>query len=373
MRQRALSIEAWPLPDRIGWQAATAPPASFLDEGGSAAHLAPSSRFDLERRYAYFLDWAHRHDRLPEHGGPAATVTPENVADYLKAITGSLGSVTVAGSIGKLHRMASLLEPSADWAWLNQLAVRLSRRMVPIDKAPRVVETRELYGLGLRLMAEAEDALAAPRRSRNRPARRQPISTLPPSFSTFCKHRDGLMIALLAACPARRGNLTELEVGPTIVRRAGGWSLEVPGHSVKTRRALVMPVPEILGRHIDRHLTVFRAAMPGAADTDHVWLSRLGRPLSASSVYNAIATRTEKGLGKSINPHLFRDCLVTTVALGYGAHIRAASAALGHVDERITTKHYNQASMVSAVECLQAAVLALGNYERDQGSPPCAP
>jgi integrase len=274
---------------------------------------------------------------------------------------GHLSSVTVAYSIGKLHRVASLLAPPASkWQWLKRLSIRLARQMKPADKRHRVVESDQLYEFGLRLMAEAEAALAEPRRSRNRPARRAPAAVLPPSFEMACRHRDGLMIALLAACPVRRRNLTELETQQTLIRGPGGWSIEIPGASVKNGRPIAMPIPDALAPHLERHLAVFRPVFGGETGSDCLWMSRRGQPLSASSIYHAIVTRTKAGLGKGVGPHLFRDALVTTIAIHHGAHIRAASAALGHVDEKTTTKHYNSAGMIGAVRRLQEAALSHG-------------
>jgi integrase len=360
-RQRALPIDAWPLPDRLGWQAATTAGASLLDDGGLAAHLSPRSRDDLQRRYAYFLDWADRHGRLVKAGGPAATITPDTVTAYIADVKEHLSSVTVAYTIGKLHRMASLLAPPAsNWGWLNRLSVRLARQMKPADKRHRIVESGELYQYGLQLMAEAEAALAEPRRSQNRPARRAPSAPQPPSFQMACRHRDGLMIALLAACPVRRGNLADLDTRQTLVHRPGGWSIEISGACVKNRRPIAMPIPDALAPHLDRHLAVFRPVFGGETGGDCLWLSRLGQPLSDSAIYNAIVTRTKAGLGKGVGPHLFRDALVTTIAIHHGSHIRAASAALGHVDEKTTTRHYNSARMISAVRYLQEAALRHG-------------
>jgi hypothetical protein len=87
----------------------------------------------------------------------------------------------------------------------------------------------------------------------------------------------------------------------------------------------------------------------------------------ASQIWSGSVTRTKAGLGKRVNPRLFRDALVTTIAIHHGAHIRAASAALGHVDERTTTRHYNSASMIGGVRFLQNAALRHGLAGPDIG------
>ena len=83
-----------------------------------------------------------------------------------------------------------------------------------------------------------------------------------------------------------------------------------------------MPIPNALTPHLERHLAVFRPVSGGETNSDCLWMSRRGRP--------------------------------------NGAHIRAASAALGHVDEKTTTKHYNSAGMIGGVRFLQNAALRHG-------------
>jgi integrase len=368
MRQQMLPTSNWPPADLDRWQVETAIGASLTDDGGNGAHLAPRSRDDLERRYGYFLGWAHRTGRLDASAGPAETVTPDNMEAYIADVEGHLSSVTLAGSVSKILRVAGLLAPKSDWEWLKQKSARLAAGMKPADKRARVVESDQLYRLGMDLMDEAEAALAVPRRSKHRPARRPPRIALGPSIQMAERYRDGLMIAMLAACAIRRGNLTGQAIGGSLVRREGGWSIEIPGCQVKNRRALAMPLPEDLGYRLDRFLAVFRHAIRGSVTSDRLWFSRRGAPLTDGAVYLIVTRWTQARLGKRVNPHLFRDCLVTTMAVHHGAHIRAASAALGHVDERIANKHYNQASMIDGVRRLQAAALARAQGTRDPGA-----
>ena len=359
-RQRNLPLGEWPPADRGAWQAATSAGPSLLDQRGAAAHLSECARDDYERRYGYFLDWAQRHGRLVVSGPPAGTVTRAAVGAYVTEMAGPLSSVTLAQSIRKIARMAECLAPGDNWIWLRNLSARLAYRMHPADQQARVVESHLLFDLGMDLMAEAEASLAIPRRSKHRIARRPPRLALGPSFTMAQTYRDGLMIALLAACALRRGNFTELEVGATLVRRPGGWSIEIPGRQVKNRRPIAMPILEELADHLDRYVACFRPVFHGADSNSCMWMSRNGCPLSQSAVFHAITTWTGKRLGRAVSPHLFRDAVVTTLALHYGAHIGAGTAMLGHVDPEITRKHYNQARMIDAVRQFQSAILVYG-------------
>ena len=77
------------------------------------------------------------------------------------------------------------------------------------------------------------------------------------------------------------------------------------------------------------------------------------------TIYDCIKRRTREGLGRAINPHLFRDCCTTTIAIEDPEHIGIASPLLGHLTPATTEKYYNQARGIEAVRRLQQVVLAL--------------
>lgn len=61
-----------------------------------------------------------------------------------------------------------------------------------------------------------------------------------------------------------------------------------------------------------------------------------------------ITNRTRRAFGFGIGPHLFRDCGATTVAIKAGQDMGVAVALLGHRDQRIIDRHYNQANVIEA-------------------------
>jgi integrase len=70
-----------------------------------------------------------------------------------------------------------------------------------------------------------------------------------------------------------------------------------------------------------------------------------------------------------VNPHLFRDCAATSIAVHHGAHVGIAAGALGHIDPRTTEQYYNQAGMIEAVRSYQTQVLGCD----ENASAPCQP
>jgi integrase/recombinase XerD len=73
-----------------------------------------------------------------------------------------------------------------------------------------------------------------------------------------------------------------------------------------------------------------------------------------------ITETTKRELGVVVNPHLFRDCAVFTVAHNAGNEIGVASALLQHTDQRVTDKHYNRGATVEAVKSFHQILTATG-------------
>jgi integrase len=349
-RQTALPPDLWPPADREAWKVATAK-GSVLRGGGLASHVASRTIEDLTRRYAYFLGFALSTKRMVENGPPAASVAKKTVDTYIAELQGYASSVTVAGSVRKVLRVASCIAPGRDWEWLRERCKRLEAAARPVNKRPRVVEVDRLSELGHRLMDEAE-------RSRDRP---------PFTRALLC--RNGLLVALLAASLLRLGNLSSLRLGKTLLNTGGQWSIAIPAEQSKNRRPIELPLPKALGMRIERYLSHHRRRFRGCDIFEELWLSRNGRPLSASQLYNVIVGRTEAAFGTPVNPHLFRDCAATSIAVHHGAHVGIAAGALGHIDPRTTEQYYNQAGMIEAVRSYQTQVLGCD----ENASAPCQP
>ena len=69
-----------------------------------------------------------------------------------------------------------------------------------------------------------------------------------------------------------------------------------------------------------------------------------------------------------INPHLFRDCAATTIAIEDPPHVRIASQLLGHRTFSTTEKYYNQARGLEASRIMQNHVLSLRRSEKRRQS-----
>lgn len=77
--------------------------------------------------------------------------------------------------------------------WLAKLAYRIGVDAKPVNpKAPRIEHSSHLFGFGIELMTTATSAEKLTR-------------------DLAVQFRDGLMIAMLAMCPIRRGEFFALE------------------------------------------------------------------------------------------------------------------------------------------------------------------
>ena len=278
------------------------------------SHLKPRTLEDLTRRYAYFLSFLVGGGKLTQHGPAAASVTEENILLYVRYLEPRVSSVTLAQSLYKIARVAACLDPERDWRWLQRVARRLDLRAKPRDKRHEVVEIKELFRLGLRLM------------DRGRKGRE-----LDASLGRAQLYRDGLIIALLAADPLRLANITALEIGRTLIKDGTTWSVDIPAEETKERRLHLAVLPDWCAPCIDRYIrplppivsvTPSRPAGSGSVAA----VGRLAKTRSTAWSANGRVT----AFGKRINPHLFRSCLATSTAVHHGAHMGLAITVLRH-------------------------------------------
>jgi integrase len=178
------------------------------------------------------------------------------------------------------------------------------------------------------------------------------------------------MIVLLASRPLRLRNLTGLILDQTLVQRGEAWSIQIPASETKTKIAIEMPWPDELVPHLEIYLADHRsgiAALRGSragTTSDALWLSMYGPPMTDNAIYGRVVARTREGLGQPINPHLFRDCAATSVAIDDPAHVGIASRLLGHRTGSTTERYYNQARSVEASRLMQDYLLTLRHDTR---------
>jgi integrase len=334
----------WSTADREAWKRACVV-GQRLRPGGAAARMKPSTRASLVRAYGYLLDFCRRNGLLDLNAEAGAHVTPEIIDAFVREMHNRVGSVTRASYIGKIRRVATIVAPERNFAWLSEIEADLRYEARPRPKYHRIVSSDRLRGLGLDLIRRGET--------------NNHITDL------ACARlvRDGLMIALLALCPIRLRNFAELRIGRQIRRIGETWWIILEAAETKSGRPDERPVPEILTAHIDHWLECWRPLFlePG----DGFWPSTKGGSLAYTYVEQIITETTLRELGVAVSPHLFRDCAVFTVATVAGDRMGMASALLQHTDPRTTEKYYNKGASLYAVRRYQTILDQLMTDEAD--------
>src|SRR5580704_4826583 len=327
---RSLPIAEWPIAYQKAWEEACRP-GSRLKRGGSASRFAQVSRDDFARRIGAYFGFLHRTGSFDENATAAALVTPANVELYLAELNARVRSVTAWNCIYKLRMAAQILDPNANFSWLAEIEKDLALVMEPRSKFDRVVLAERLVEAGLILVTEAERSGKTP-------------------FEQAKGIRNGLLIALLAACPVRIKNYAALEIGNTFKEVHEGWWITLPSKSTKMGGAEERPVPDYLYRAIDLYLKQARPALIGSRPASNwLWISsRTGQRFTTKNLGTLISKITFETLGVDVSPHLFRTAAATTAAMYGGDTPHLASALLAHRDPRVTAEHYIRVTSINA-------------------------
>ncbi|MGG5823439.1 hypothetical protein [Falsiroseomonas sp. HW251] len=337
-----LPYDRWPEQDRRMWEAFVRPAPTVLDDAGPGASLRP--RTQIKKRQSYSTWLTHitlRHPALLT-AAPVARVTPETVRDWITAMRALVSPYTRLLRVVDLMTIAKGLEPTHDWGWLQAAVRRLDYEAAPAkSKAGRVRPAAQLVELGLAMMRGAE------------------TEPLEHRYERWALFRDGLIIALLALRPLRMRNLTHLELGRTLLEVSAERHRVVFGpDETKNGKPIEFKWPEELEAALAHYLGEVRPHLLRGRTSSMLWIGVFGDPMAEQTIRQAITLRTKARLGVAINPHLFRDCAVTTMAVEDPAHVGLASALLGHASTTTTDRHYKQANSVAASRQLAAAVAA---------------
>ena len=139
---------------------------------------------------------------------PRARVTLATFRRYVEELQGDYASLSVWNFVDDLDAMLRAMLPDEDWSLIRRVAGRLkgrSQRARPIEVG--LPHAQDLYLSGLEAMREAEtDGDLLP-------------------FAQAIAYRDGLAVALLAACPLRRRTFTNLILDQHLVAYAWPWTI----------------------------------------------------------------------------------------------------------------------------------------------------
>jgi integrase len=343
-------IADWPARDRAFWEKGVEPGGLF-ESSGAGSGWSDASRFKAARGYGYWLSWLETKGLCDPNLGPADRVSPEQVSAYIAEIAPTRAPFTVICRIRELYDALRVMAPEADWNWLAQLYRTLEAQGRPVrNKLPRLRAIGELAAIGQHLMDQAESVAGWS-------ARRRAVL-----------FRDGLMIALLAYRPVRLKNFAMMQLRRHLTNVSGSWQIQFAAQETKTHVRYEAAVPSALASRLERYLDLHRPVLlrgkrvcdpvdktlVSASETpirpglDAVWVSEVGSQIEQAALANRIVKHTKAAFGRSVSPHLFRDCAATSIAVDNPKHVGDASLILGHADHRMTEKHYNHARSLEA-------------------------
>jgi integrase/recombinase XerD len=333
---RCLPMSAWPPLDRAAWEASCIA-GDPLDPGGLASRWAPLTRRVTANGYGRWLGWLDGQDKLDLTVGPAARIDREIVGQYARYLATVLSPVSVASYIQQLFDALRAMTEGHDWSWIMRASWRMRELAIPVrEKRSRMQTPDRLADLGKKIMAAAD------------------LNCDEDPIEAATRFRNGLIIAFLAFRPIRMGNLAAIKCGQHLIAHKGIWRVAFAGHEVKNRRPLEFPFPTNLVPYLEQYLGCHRPVLLGidghqeSAFSGPLWVSKHGTSLGSETIAHHIRRHTEAEFGLPINPHLFRDCAATTIAIVDPEHVEIIAAILGHASMTTSERHYIQAKGLEA-------------------------
>ena len=329
------SVSAWPDLDQAAW-AKAAKIGSPLEPGGWASLWAPLSRKKAETDYGRWIAWLERQGELDLALAPEARATRERVGRYLKHLQSRLSTFTVQSALQGLGDVLRVMTETQAFGWISKAAARLRARATSTkNKRQKIRSPDQLVDLGVGLMAGAD------------------VLGETDATGAALQYRNGLIIAFLAYCPIRAANLAMIAIGQHLVKRGDAWWLMFVAAETKQRKHLEFPFPVGLAPALEHYLMLHRPIL--AARGAHcgsagaaLWISQDGGVLTAGGMAQAIERLTKAAFGASINPHLFRDCAATGIAIDAPEHAHIIAPILGHSTPETSERHYNLARGLDA-------------------------
>ena len=147
-----LPKSAWPEVDQALWGVACTSGTDPFEDHGSAAHVSPRTRQQLEYAYGKFLAFVSaRHPELLKRP-PAERLSRNIIEDYVSWQPKTCGGVTLATYLYHLWLILRHICSNDDWSWLLTISKRIAAQAKRKPEQHHLVTSETLYKLGVDLM-----------------------------------------------------------------------------------------------------------------------------------------------------------------------------------------------------------------------------
>ncbi len=324
---KALPKELVSAAETNNWMARTGP-SGILSHLGPAANWRDDTIAFNWRSYLLFLGWLEHCSLFVGAAAVDSRLTTDLIIGFIEEMRRrGNAAATILMRVLALERVLAVLAPQIDRSELRLIIRNLPEGRDPSAKRARLQETAVLVDLGISLMMHVE----------------KPGTKLTRQLATM--FRDGLQIALLALRPFRRGNFTAIEIDKHLVKRGETWWLLFEPDETKNGAHIEVPFPDELVLWLEKYLNVYRPLLAGSRyQGQALWVSYWFTAQDDTSVYGQIVSRTEDAFGVGLNPHLFRHCLATSLAINVPDMVRISHVMLAN-DVATCERDYNIAMM----------------------------
>ena len=339
--RRCLRVDQWPTIDQNLWHQVTAPRHVLDEDAGRSASWRKPTRKKNRKGNGRWLSYLIATGDLDPDELPADRITWDRLKGYVVMLQDQIAPWTVWSYVTCLHQVAMAFSHERDWSWLYMVAAKLKvRRIATRNKLARMRSADEIAAWAYRRLDELN---ADPDR---RPA-------------TVLQYRDALFVAVLVNCPMRLRNLTMIRIGQHLQWDGQVYRLDFTPDEVKTDRYLTLHLPTALTAYIDAWINEWRPCLLRDPDINALWIGVRGKPMHEGGIYWRIKFITEAAFGVAINPHLFRDIAVTTIADEIPENIGITAPLLGHINPKTTEDHYIHANQLRACRRYATSITAL--------------
>lgn len=336
-------LESWPQRDRQLWTPVFTQKIRAYERDEELRYWKPQSIKVYTIAYTKGLDWLRQNTSRELETCPESRWNEQLLDFFVRDLEAGHGfaqaysETSIQMILVGMERVLSRIAPSPDRSYLRELAKRFRTTGDPTDKIERLnnVSSQELLKCGEQLMA----------RAREDGGRWSPL-----------RFRTGLQIAFLAFRPLRLADFALLKLGTNLVQQ--GSTFRLVGSSQKTDKPFDVLVPARLYKSIEEYLSEWRPRiLKGRCEETAFWVSWKGGRQGMSSIYKQITKATYECdfIGVPIYPHLFRDCLATSIAKSDPENWIVAHQLLGNTDATVQ-RNYEHGGAEEAAKLLSRLV-----------------